>query len=221
MSDVELLNTNPEVDWNIRVKALEEKLGYPICGAHGKRTFNPCPNKAGKGTDHVGEGRCKFHGGSASNITAKNFKHGLYSKIKTQHPMLRQKMEELALSGPEVFDLREEILKIRGLVEIMLDQKDWDRAEKFAMDVSKIVERLHNIEVGRRLVISIDNVSLIVGALTAAVVKHVPDEYTRHLIAEELGNVRLSMALPSAARQEEAIEADWKEVEEKADARSS
>jgi hypothetical protein len=215
MGDEELLNTSPEVDWDIRVKALEEKLGYKVCGAHGKRKFTPCPNRAGKGTDHVGEGKCKYHGGSASNITAKNFKHGLYSKIKTQHPMLRQKMEELATTH-EVFDLREEILKIRGLVEIMLDQNDWDRAEKFAMDVSKIVERLHNIEVGRRLVISIDNVSLIVAALTQAVVKHVPDEYTRHLIAEELGNVRLSMALPSPQRQEEAIDAEWKEVEAKA-----
>jgi hypothetical protein len=206
----QLLNTGTGKDWDIRVKAVEEKKGYKICGAH-NRSQNPCGNKAGKATDHVGEGRCKLHGGNNQSPLAKNWKHGLYSKVKTQHPMLREKMEELAKSG-DVFDLREEILKIRAIIEISALNDDWDRVEKFSMDVSKIVERLHNIEVSRRLVISIDNIVLIVAALTAAVVRHVPDEYIRHQIAEELGTVKLSMALPSAQRSEESIEAEYKEI---------
>lgn len=40
-----------------------------------------CQNRAGKGTDHVGEGRCKFHGGAADNTGRSNgnYQHGAYS----------------------------------------------------------------------------------------------------------------------------------------------
>lgn len=55
-----------------------------ICGAK-TRNGTPCQQKAGWGTDHVGEGRCKLHGGKSSgpknqkkNSNAK--KHGLYAK---------------------------------------------------------------------------------------------------------------------------------------------
>lgn len=37
--------------------------GYDKCGANG-RSGNPCARPAGWGTDHVGIGRCKLHGGS-------------------------------------------------------------------------------------------------------------------------------------------------------------
>lgn len=209
MSDDTPLTTS-EVNWDIRVKALEEKKGYKICGAK-NRELNPCTNKAGKGTDHVGSGRCKNHGGGSQNITAKNFKHGLYSKIKTTHPTLRQKMEELSTSY-DVFDLREEILKLRAIIEMMAEQEDWDRVGKFAMDVTKAVERLHNIEVSRRLVISIDNVAIITEGIKAAILRHVPDEYQRHLISEELGNIRISMSLPKP--KEEIIDAEYREIKD-------
>lgn len=40
-----------------------------------------CKNRAGKGTDHVGEGRCKFHGGAADNVGRENgnYRHGAYT----------------------------------------------------------------------------------------------------------------------------------------------
>lgn len=193
----------------LKVNALSEKLGYKVCGAR-TRELKPCPNRAGKGTDHVGEGKCKFHGGSASNLTAKNFKHGLYSKIKTQHPQLRQKMQELS-SDTDVFDLRSEILRLRAIMELMADQQELMASAKLAVDVSKVIERLHNIEVGRRYVISIENVGLIIAAVQEAIFRHVPDEFTRHLIAQELSATRLSVALPSA----EVIEAEYEEVSAK------
>lgn len=194
---------------DLQIEELEKVKGFKVCGAR-NRELIPCGNKAGKGTDHVGEGKCKYHGGSASNVTAKNFKHGRYSKIKTQHPMLRQKMEELQ-GDTDVFDLRNEILKIRAIAEIMADQEDWLATAKMAVDVSKIIERLHNIEVGRRYVISIENVGLIIDAVQQAIFRHVPDEYVRHLIAQELKNTRLTMALPSA----NAIEAEYSELDAK------
>lgn len=41
--------------------------GKPICGALKKADRVPCQHSAGYGTDHVGFGACKFHGGSVSS----------------------------------------------------------------------------------------------------------------------------------------------------------
>ena len=53
-----------------------------ICGAK-TRAGTPCQQKAGWGTNHVGEGRCKLHGGKSTGAPKKNDnakKHGLYAK---------------------------------------------------------------------------------------------------------------------------------------------
>src|SRR6266702_2090116 len=155
-------------EFEARIKALEEKNGYKICGAR-TRELKPCLNMAGKGTTHFGEGRCKFHGGTLQGLTSPNYKHGLSprtglrTQVKTRHPLLREKMEELARDH-DVFDLRDEILKIRAIMEIQSDNEDWMTVAKLAVDVSKVIERLHNIEVGRRYVISIENVGNIIQA---------------------------------------------------------
>jgi hypothetical protein len=49
------------------------------CGAE-NRNGDPCELPAGWGTDHNGEGRCKFHGGrNGRGRDANGFKHGLFS----------------------------------------------------------------------------------------------------------------------------------------------
>jgi hypothetical protein len=201
-------------EWNLRVKTLEEQIGYPICGAKGKRKLSPCTNKAGKGTDHLGSGRCKYHGGGSQSPLAKNWKHGMYSKIRTEHPALREKMEELALAH-DVFDLREEILRMRAIIDYMATSSNFDEVIRYTGDMSKVIERLHNIEVGRRLVISIENVYPIIDNVILIINRHIPDATTRHLIAEDLKQIRISTALPSA-KEAEAIDAEWEEVKQHA-----
>lgn len=50
------------------------------CGAT-TRAGAPCKHEVGWGTDHVGEGRCKLHGGaSLRGADSPNFKHGEQSK---------------------------------------------------------------------------------------------------------------------------------------------
>lgn len=50
------------------------------CGAK-TRAGSPCRLPAGWGTDHVGEGRCKLHGGaSPRGVDSPHFKHGARSK---------------------------------------------------------------------------------------------------------------------------------------------
>lgn len=208
MAVVELTKEREEV-LDAQIVELEKQKGFKVCGAR-NRELIPCGNKAGKGTDHVGEGRCKYHGGKNQSPLAKNWKTGKFSKITTSHPILKQKMEEMQ-NDQDVFDLRNEILKIRAIAEIVAEKEDWPVVAKLAVDVSKVIERLHNIEVGRRYVISIENVGLIIDAVQQAIFRHVPDEYVRHLIATELKNTRLSMALPSP----ETIDADYRELDAK------
>lgn len=58
-----------------------------ICGAKAKSTGKPCGRTAGWGTDHVGKGRCKLHGGSSTGpktaegkarSSRNSMKHGAY-----------------------------------------------------------------------------------------------------------------------------------------------
>ncbi|MBU0609035.1 MAG: hypothetical protein KKI08_14205 [Armatimonadetes bacterium] len=51
-----------------------------LCGAK-NRSGNPCRQVAGMGTNHLGAGRCKYHGGATP------IKHGMYSKIVTPEEM--------------------------------------------------------------------------------------------------------------------------------------
>lgn len=60
---------------------IEKKKGFAICGAKtGKGT--PCAKPSGWGTNHVGTGRCKLHGGASTGVKGNQNarKHGLYSK---------------------------------------------------------------------------------------------------------------------------------------------
>ncbi len=53
-----------------------------ICGAK-TRKGTPCHLQAGHGTDHLGTGKCKYHGGASKGAPKKNKnaeKHGLFSK---------------------------------------------------------------------------------------------------------------------------------------------
>src|SRR5690554_6337356 len=68
---------------NIATLQGKEKLphGEGICGARAKQTGQPCKQKAGWGTDHVGTGRCKLHGGCSPGAPKGNKytrTHGVY-----------------------------------------------------------------------------------------------------------------------------------------------
>ena len=84
-----------------------------LCGAE-TRDGSPCKNRAGKGTDHLGEGRCKLHGGNAGRPP----KHGRYS-VKAREGLedkIRQYREE---DNPaEQWD---ELALLRALLQEWLD----------------------------------------------------------------------------------------------------
>lgn len=54
------------------------------CGGTSKQTGKPCGHPAGYGTDHVGSGNCKFHGGATPN-GAKHARKQLAADLAEQH----------------------------------------------------------------------------------------------------------------------------------------
>ena len=104
-------------------------MAVSVCGALAKSTRKVCQNIAGKGTDHLGEGRCRFHGGSTP-VT-----RGLYSKV--QRTRLGQRMAEVE-NDPNLHTLEPELALLKVVLEHSVENYDrheaavlsWHRAER-------------------------------------------------------------------------------------------
>lgn len=97
------------------------------CGAK-TRSGTPCKKRAGWGTDHVGQGRCKLHGGASP------IKHGRYSVIE------REEIGELTehfSKDEEPLDIKPELEMVRALLTKYINTYDeivdalvaWNAAE--------------------------------------------------------------------------------------------
>jgi hypothetical protein len=82
------------------------------CGAK-TRTGGPCKLKAGFKTDHVGEGRCRLHGGATP------VKHGLSSTVHTAR--LADRIEE-HLKNPDPLNLLKEVAQLRAFAEDLMER---------------------------------------------------------------------------------------------------
>src|SRR4051812_17466685 len=93
---------------DVFVRSTQEgtRMAYVTCGA---RTKNGelCQNIAGKGTDHVGEGKCRSHGGSTP------IKHGIYSKVRGT---LGKRIHEIK-NDPNIYELTSELALLKALNE--------------------------------------------------------------------------------------------------------
>jgi len=85
-----------------------------ICGAK-TRAGTPCQQVSGWGTDHVGQGRCKLHGGKS---TGRPITHGRYS---LNH---RTKLAEKAATfeSANFGDLHAELNLLRALLQEYIDE---------------------------------------------------------------------------------------------------
>jgi hypothetical protein len=85
------------------------------CGAK-TRKGTSCQARAGHGTDHVGQGKCKLHGGATP------IKSGRYSKIT--RPRLVEILADLDNDGTDPLDLEPELKLLRGLVLDYVERHD-------------------------------------------------------------------------------------------------
>jgi len=90
-----------------------------VCNAH-KRSGGACTRPAGWGTAHVGQGRCKLHGGNSP------IKHGRYSIIR------RESLRDLAghfETDPDPLNLLPDLAQCRALYTDFINRYDaWSEA---------------------------------------------------------------------------------------------
>lgn len=159
---------------------------YPVCGAR-NRQGDLCRNQAGKGTDHLGFGRCKFHGGVNQSPASKNWKHGLNAKVS--YPSIAEKARQLR-ENRDVFDLRDHIFLMEAIAQTVLENAktvdDLFPLVKVVDTCTKAIQRLDEIEHGRKYVISVESLGGILTRVVDVIGRHVPDPYLRALIAEDI-----------------------------------
>jgi len=125
-----------------------KREGEVVRNAEGKPLFDGyCRSWPGKGTDHVGEGRCKFHAGSSSTGEDNPaFEHGLFSDHLG--PEDREAME--ALGDLDNAEKLEELInwRLARLRRYLRQKNDAERASFFDKFDRMVQEGARNGEPG-------------------------------------------------------------------------
>lgn len=84
-----------------------------LCGAKLRKKDRKCRQRAGHGTDHVGQGKCRLHGGLTPIIS------GRYSSIK--RPAWTERVERFK-ADPDPLNLLDEVALLRAFVEDLIER---------------------------------------------------------------------------------------------------
>lgn len=112
------------------------------CGANLKNGSGHCTQPAGWGTDHVGEGRCKLHGGKTPRgADSPHFVHGARSiYMRNVKAEIAQKVDAFLDADP--FDLTEELALARGLLEDFLSKIEYPMTDAQRGAVMMLIDRI-------------------------------------------------------------------------------
>jgi hypothetical protein len=152
---------------------------------------------AGHGTNHLGQGKCKYHGGCSP------IKHGLYSTVV---PVAWRASFQAALEAPDPKSMLDHIALIDGVIlpgalnrgekaPTHAGEIDPLRLQLQAIDVkSKIVKRLADTEQNRKIAFTPDELRRLIVGLVAVVAEFV-DADTLRKISTRIGVRALSAEL--------------------------
>lgn len=170
------------------------------CRAWNAKRQKYCKNRAGAGTNHPGEGRCKHHGGTSP------IRHGRYSKIT--RPRIKELLDQYD-NDPTPLDLLPEVKLLRALLTDFVERLDADdhtnvsAAATLADRVGAMVDRIekHRKE-GSITLETLDRVLEQLGVeVVHALTEEVPDATTRALILANVerrwGSIRLDPTAPT------------------------
>jgi hypothetical protein len=149
---------------------------------------------AGHGTNHLGQGKCKYHGGCSP------IKHGLYSTVV---PVAWRASFQAALEAPDPKSMLDHIALIDGVIlpgalnrgekaPTHAGEIDPLRLQLQAIDVkSKIVKRLADTEQKRKIAFTQDELRRLIVGMVAVVAQFV-DADTLRKISTRIGVGALS-----------------------------
>lgn len=117
-----------------------------ICGVEKRDgSGDPCGLPAGWGTDHVGEGPCKLHGGASPVGTPGegnyNFETGIYSDVvRDEDREVLDELEDITTRQKLEETLNLQLMKLRRAVELTSNPDDapdfWDLFEALVQGVN-------------------------------------------------------------------------------------
>lgn len=171
------------------------KFGKPVCGAPNSNG-GTCGRTAGTGTTHKGYGRCYLHGGTLQSMSTIVKSGGLGSAIS--YPDVKEEFDKLKAMDNDVFDLREHIYLIEAIALTVMkhakNSTDLPLVAKLIKDAARVVKDLDEIEHGRRLVIEVPEVKIILAQIKEVIFRHVPDSHSRDLIGRDLQEISIGGA---------------------------
>ena len=162
----------------------------PKCGAKTRAGGgHPCRRMAGHGTNHLGQGKCKYHGGCSP------IKHGMYSTVV---PVSWRASFQEALEAPDPKAMLEHIAVIDGFVLPAAiargtkrlnipDVPDPLETQLKAIDVkSKVLKRMADIQDRSKIKMTEKELSTFVLEIVSIVAEYV-DPLTLRKIADRFG----------------------------------
>lgn len=188
------------------------------CNAR-KKSGGVCRKPAGWGTDHLGQGRCRRHGG---NVAKRTIKFGHYSLI--QHDRIKNVLERLSTVEMNALDLMPEVNMLRAMtidyvnryeefVEAMMawyadpDTKarprrvmDIQDASHLVESISRVAQRMHQIQ--SEGAISLETFKRVTEHMGVIVAKHVSDPLVLNRIEQEWMELALDTKSPPSVSTE-------------------
>lgn len=157
---------------------MNESMTRAVCGAKTRKDGSPCQRPAGWGTQHVGTGRCKLHGGCSTGPISR------YNKVKGQ---LAERMARHELD-PDPANLIPELTLMRSMLEGWLELHEADQAQAIpgavtlTENIRKIVNTIHQMQT--RELITAREYDVALTELTRIIVEEVRDADTVRRIAD-------------------------------------
>lgn len=171
------------------------------CGAL-NRQGTPCRNRAGKGTSHLGLGRCRNHGGASQVI------HGQRARtpaLRRHYAISSPEVGELVAqyqSDPDPLNVLHEIAVLRALIHRAIEQIDLSHIppgnRSFERSIPDLIERLSRV-VGRvekaraRRSISVEEFTIVFRRIALIVKHHVNDPHTLESIVRDWEALKVSL----------------------------
>jgi hypothetical protein len=170
-----------------------KSVTYAICGAE-NRAGGTCGAPAGAGTDHKGKGRCFMHGGRKQHDGIGQLKENYSLTRMITYPGIQEEVKRLS-EERDVFDLREHIFLMEAISTTILNKaktmEDLGMVLQYVEKCAKVIQKLDEIEHGRRLVIDIQGLNVIFAKITEVIHRYVPDSYTRELLGQGLNAIAI------------------------------
>jgi hypothetical protein len=157
----------------------------------GRRHY--CKQRAGSGTDHVGSGRCKWHGGriDGSHLLVHGQSRRRYT-LKNHRPI----GEQIAAyqRDPDPFSIAEELGVLRAVLHEFLDHQDFDISQvgQVAHLVDTVSKVIWRVEQAKALgMISFARLAAFMAAIDQALLKTIVDPQLRREVRSVVFGIRV------------------------------